>query len=181
MPAGCRIIEGEYLRDLVAQPQAISDTVCALEESPPLRSFYDRLAAGEFQRIVLTGMGSSFYALHPLNLELINQGYTPLKVETSELIYYMSGLLDRKTLILFALNSKDYPETLVDSFKIFNSVFTKLRYIISPFVHYGSARCEGAPSKTFYEAETQFEFPVRCANKHIAGFLSWGHCFKETE
>jgi len=100
MSADCRIIEGEYLHDIIAQPQAISDTVNALEEGVSLRSLSDRLAGGEFARVVLTGMGSSFHALHPLNLELINHGHTPLMVETSELIYYMPGLFDRSTLIV---------------------------------------------------------------------------------
>lgn len=95
-----RIIEGEYVRDLLAQPQAISDTVAALDESRPLKNLSDRLAAGEFRRIVLTGMGSSFHALHPLNLELMNHGHVPLMVETSELIYYMPVLFDRNTLIV---------------------------------------------------------------------------------
>jgi len=98
--ADYRVVEGEYLRDIVAQPQAIDDTVSALEEGEPLRRLSDRLAGGEYRRILLTGMGSSFHALHPLNLELISRGYTPLMAETSELIYYMPGLLDRNTLIV---------------------------------------------------------------------------------
>lgn len=100
MSADYRVVEGEYLRDIVAQPQAIDDTVRALEEGEPLKSLSDRLAGGAYRRILLTGMGSSFHALHPLNLELINHGYTPLVAETSELIYYMPGLLDRNTLIV---------------------------------------------------------------------------------
>jgi glutamine---fructose-6-phosphate transaminase (isomerizing) len=98
--ADYRVVEGEYLRDIVAQPQAIDDTVSALEEGEPLRNLSDRLAGGAYRRILLTGMGSSFHALHPLNLELISRGYTPLMAETSELIYYMPGLLDRNTLIV---------------------------------------------------------------------------------
>jgi glutamine---fructose-6-phosphate transaminase (isomerizing) len=100
VPTDHRIIEGQYLRDIIAQPQAISDTVNKLEEGGSLRSVSERLAGGEFGRIVLTGMGSSFHALHPLNLELIGHGHTPLMVETSELIYYMPGLFDRNTLIV---------------------------------------------------------------------------------
>ncbi len=100
MSADYRIIEGDYLQDLVAQPQALADTVSTLEEDRPLTSLCDQLAGGKFGRIVLTGMGSSLHALHPLNLELIEHGYTPLMVETSELIYYMPGFFDRSTLIV---------------------------------------------------------------------------------
>src|SRR5512135_2602638 len=94
------IIEGEYLHDIIAQPQAISDTLKALEEGGPLKSLCERFARGEFGRIVLTGMGSSFHALHPLNLKMINHGHTPLMVETSELIYCMRPLFDRSTLLV---------------------------------------------------------------------------------
>jgi glucosamine--fructose-6-phosphate aminotransferase (isomerizing) len=105
MSADYKIIEGEYLRDIIAQPQAVRDTVNALEGGGPLRSVSERLAGGEFGRVVLTGMGSSFHALHPLNLELVNHGHTPLMVETSELIYYMPGLFDRNTLVVAASQS----------------------------------------------------------------------------
>ncbi len=81
-----RIIEGEYLRDIIAQPRAIRDTVNALEEGGSLKSLCERFAGGEFSRVVLTGMGSSFHAFHPLYLELISYGHTPLMAETSELI-----------------------------------------------------------------------------------------------
>ena len=100
MTSDYKIIEGEYLRDILAQPQAVSDTLDAQEEGGPLKSLCERFAGGEFSRIVLTGMGSSFHALHPLNLELISQGHTPVMVETSELIYYMPTLFDRGTLIV---------------------------------------------------------------------------------
>ncbi|MGC2473411.1 MAG: SIS domain-containing protein, partial [Candidatus Sulfotelmatobacter sp.] len=58
------------------------------------------LSEGKFHRIVLTGMGSSFHALHPLNLQLISHGFTALMVETSELIHYKSRFFDPKTLIV---------------------------------------------------------------------------------
>lgn len=100
MSSDYKILEGEYLRDIIAQPRAISDTVNALEEGGSLKSLSERFAGGEFGRIVLTGMGSSFHALHPLYLELISCGHTPLMVETSELIYYMPALFDRSTLLV---------------------------------------------------------------------------------
>jgi glucosamine--fructose-6-phosphate aminotransferase (isomerizing) len=100
MSTDYRIIEGDYLHDLVAQPRALRDTINALGEDRPLLSLHDQLAGGKFGRIVLTGMGSSLHALHPLNLELIDSGYAPLMVETSELIYYMPGFFDRSTLIV---------------------------------------------------------------------------------
>ncbi len=100
MSSDYRIVEGAYLRDIIAQPRAISDTVDALEEGGSLKSLCERFAGGEFGRVVLTGMGSSFHAFHPLYLELIGAGHTPIMAETSELIYYMPGLFDRSTLLI---------------------------------------------------------------------------------
>lgn len=100
-----RIIEGPYLADLLYQPQALSDTVSGLQLLPDL-------GPETFDRIVLTGMGGSLHSLHPLNLELIEHGFTPLMVETSELIYYQRGLLDPRTLLVVVSQSGSSAETL---------------------------------------------------------------------
>src|ERR1035437_6791132 len=94
------IVEGEYLRDIIHQPQALENTLATLETSKPLQDVAARLNKGKFQRVVLTGMGSSFHALHPLNLELISHGFTALMVETSELVHYKNRFFDPKTLII---------------------------------------------------------------------------------
>jgi len=94
------VIEGEYLRDILYQPQALENTLAILETSKPLQDVAARLNKGGFQRVVLTGMGSSFYALHPMNLELISQGFTAVMVETSELIHYKKRFFDPRTLVI---------------------------------------------------------------------------------
>lgn len=74
-----------YVRDLLAQPRALADTMAGLEgrAAPHL----------EPGRVVLTGMGGSFHALHPLHLKLTALGFTSLMVETSELIHHQAALL----------------------------------------------------------------------------------------
>jgi glucosamine--fructose-6-phosphate aminotransferase (isomerizing) len=95
-----KAIEGAYLRDILDQPQALEDTLTNLGRSKELESLAGRLGRGKFQRIVLTGMGSSFHALHPLNLQLISHGYTAIMVETSELVHYKKRFFDPETLIV---------------------------------------------------------------------------------
>ena len=95
-----RVIEGQYLRDLLDEPRALQDTFDGLETSEELSKVAARLNRGKFQRIVLTGMGSSFHALHPLSLQLIQEGFTAVTVETSELVHYQSRYFDAKTLII---------------------------------------------------------------------------------
>jgi len=95
-----KVIEGPYLGDILHQPQALEDTLATLSSSKELESLASRLNKGRFQRVVLTGMGSSFHALHPLNLQLISHGHTAFMVETSELVHYKSRLFEPKTLII---------------------------------------------------------------------------------
>ena len=94
------IIEGEYLGDILHQPQALENTLAALETSKALLDVEARLNKGKFQRVVLTGMGSSFHVLHPLNLQLISHGITSVMVETSELVHYNKQFFGPKTLII---------------------------------------------------------------------------------
>ena len=100
MPEILSLIEGEYLRDILDQPHALENTIAHLDQSRSLQDLSTRLNKGKFQRVVLTGMGSSFHALHPLNLELVSHGFTPVMVETSELVHYKNRFFDPKTLIV---------------------------------------------------------------------------------
>lgn len=106
------IIEGAYLADILHQPQALTETLDALQSSKPLLDLASRLHRGKFQRIVLTGMGSSFHALHPLNLQLIGSGFTSVMVETSELVHYKKRFFDPKTLIVAVSQSGQSAEML---------------------------------------------------------------------
>jgi glucosamine--fructose-6-phosphate aminotransferase (isomerizing) len=45
-------------------------------------------------------MGSSYFGLHPLSIELAAHGWTPLMLETSELIHYYPHLLTPSTLVV---------------------------------------------------------------------------------
>lgn len=100
MPELLSVIEGEYLRDILDQPRALENTFAGLESSKSLQDLAARLNKGKFQRVVLTGMGASFHALHPLNLQLVSRGFTAILVETSELVHYKNRFFDPKTLII---------------------------------------------------------------------------------
>ena len=103
-----RFIEGRYLQDLLSQPQALRDTYEGLERPAKLMDLAGQL--GSFRRIVLTGMGSSFHALHPLNLQLIERGMASTMVETSELVHYQTGVLNPQTLVIAVSQSGESAE-----------------------------------------------------------------------
>ena len=106
------VIEGRYLQDLLDQPRALQDTLETLERPKDLLDLSLRLNRGKFQRIVLTGMGSSFHALHPLNLQLNSHGFTSIMLETSELIHHNARFFDPKTLVIAVSQSGQSAEML---------------------------------------------------------------------
>ena len=95
------------MRDLLAQPQAVADTVAGLRTLPVLPA-----GALACRRIVLTGLGSSFHGLYPLLLRLVRTGHSAFLVETAELIHTQSALLDKHTLVIVVSQSGRSAETV---------------------------------------------------------------------
>lgn len=94
------VIEGAYLRDILEQPLALEQTLTSLDTTKALRSIAAKLNRRSFRCVVLTGMGSSFHALHPANLDLTDNGFITVMVETGELVHYHRELFGPKTLII---------------------------------------------------------------------------------
>ena len=88
--------DNPYLRDLLDQPRALRDTIGGLALTPAL----DAAVSGTYDAVVLTGMGSSYHGLHPLNLRLAEHGLRPVMVETSELLYHAPRLLEERVLLV---------------------------------------------------------------------------------
>lgn len=107
-----RIIEGPYLQDILRQPQALARSLEGFDVSAALRGFAQGVAAGAYKRIVLTGMGSSLYALYPLHLSLTARGWPSLLIETSELVHYLEGILDRDSLVIAVSQSGQSAEVV---------------------------------------------------------------------
>ena len=106
------IIEGRYLQDILDQPRALRDTFAVLAATPELERLAQRIHDGDFQRIVLTGMGSSFHALYPLSLQLVDHGFTAVMAEASELIHYKKRFFDPHSLIVVVSQSGRSAEIL---------------------------------------------------------------------
>jgi glucosamine--fructose-6-phosphate aminotransferase (isomerizing) len=107
-----QVIEGRYLQDVMAQPQALHDTLAWLSEAGRWGQVQRFVAAQPWKRVVLTGMGASYHGFHPLNVALIGAGHSPVMMETSELIHYGLGLCDERTLLIVASQSGASAETV---------------------------------------------------------------------
>lgn len=100
-----QIVHGPYLSDVLDQPRALVETYRLLESSPSLDALARRFIDGRYDRVVLTGMGSSYHGLHPLHLRLVERGASAIMVESSELLHYQRGLLDEGTLLVLLSQS----------------------------------------------------------------------------
>jgi glucosamine--fructose-6-phosphate aminotransferase (isomerizing) len=98
--------DNPYILDILSQPAAVKD---ALEnfDPVPLASLATALQSGDFDRVVLTGMGGSLYACYPIWQMLAAAGLPAMWVDTAELIHHMPGLVTSRTLLwLFSQSGK---------------------------------------------------------------------------
>jgi glucosamine--fructose-6-phosphate aminotransferase (isomerizing) len=93
------------VRDVLDQPAALRENLAAFADLPSLHSVAEGQAAGGLRRVVLTGMGASYHALHPLNLTLIARGLYSQMIETSELVHYAPALLRPGALLVVVSQS----------------------------------------------------------------------------
>jgi glucosamine--fructose-6-phosphate aminotransferase (isomerizing) len=81
-----------YKTDILAQPAALQDTLDLLNSTIFPKEIQHGLQAGRWRKIVLTGMGSSYFVFLPLYYRLVSAGLPAWLVETSELLYWPSFL-----------------------------------------------------------------------------------------
>jgi glucosamine--fructose-6-phosphate aminotransferase (isomerizing) len=112
VPLNLDVIQGRYFSDLLDQPRALRATWNVLGATTVFDDIAGSLDKARFQRVVLTGMGSSYHGLHPLHIELAQHGWTSLMVETSELIHYFQHLLAPDTLVIAVSQSGKSVETV---------------------------------------------------------------------
>ena len=111
MHASLTIVEGSYLRDILDQPAATERTLELLANGAGRTATVQQmLRENSIERIVLTGMGSSFHALHPINIRLNRAGFSTQMVETSELLGYYPESLGSRTLTVAVSQSGESAE-----------------------------------------------------------------------
>ena len=95
-----------YILDILSQPPAVK---AALEnfDPTPLAPLATAVQRGDFDRLVLTGMGGSLYAGYPTWQMLAAAGLPVVWVDTAELIHHMPRLVTPRTLLwLFSQSGK---------------------------------------------------------------------------
>ena len=102
------------MEDLLHQPDALENTLEAFQGLPDksFSSYREGLRSGALRRIILTGMGSSYYALHALWVGLIAGGLPAQMIETSELVHHGQPLLANDSLVVAVSQSGGSAEVL---------------------------------------------------------------------
>lgn len=87
-----------YIADILSQPSVLRD---ALEKFSPqkLEAIRTRLQANEFDRILITGMGSSYNACYPALIQLCKQSVPVQLVNASELMHSFPGMIGTRSLL----------------------------------------------------------------------------------
>lgn len=89
--------DNPYILDILSQPQAMQAAIDGFDPAP-LVPLADAIQRGDFDRLVLTGMGGSLYACYPAWLALAAAGLPAIWVDTAELIHHVPGVVTSKTL-----------------------------------------------------------------------------------
>lgn len=87
-----------YLQDILSQPAALRQALGRADFSA-LAALGGRLRAGEFDRLVLTGMGASYYGVYAAYLRLADAGLPVFWIDAAELLQAAPGLLTPRSLV----------------------------------------------------------------------------------
>ena len=87
-----------YVEDILAQPQALQDTVARYEPAA-FTLLAEEVRSGAYDRIVLSGMGSSHFAAYPAWLRLVQQGLPAWTVPSAELLHDALSLVTEESLL----------------------------------------------------------------------------------
>jgi len=101
-----------YISDILDQSAALERCLAELERRPALTYFANGLRNGQYRRVILTGMGSSFFAAIPLQYRLLRAGVDAHLLETSELVHCLPQLIAPANLLVVISQSGQSAEVI---------------------------------------------------------------------
>ena len=87
-----------YISDILSQPAVLRAAVENFSVSS-LAPIAVRIQKGEFDRLIITGMGASYNAAYPAYIQLSELPIPTLHINAAELVHYLSGLIEPRTLL----------------------------------------------------------------------------------
>jgi glucosamine--fructose-6-phosphate aminotransferase (isomerizing) len=103
----------DYLQDIQAQPELLRTALHThLAAGSQTHAAAAVLRAARGKRIIVTGMGSSFYSAYPAMLTLLAAGYAVQHIELSELLHFAPGTLTSDTVLIIISQSGETIEAV---------------------------------------------------------------------
>jgi glucosamine--fructose-6-phosphate aminotransferase (isomerizing) len=95
-----------FLKEILSQPRVLRTILDRyLEDENLLRPVSVAARRKTHDLILLTGMGSSYFALYPTCIYLNERGVPAVMLETSELLHYYRGLISDRVLVVLVSQS----------------------------------------------------------------------------
>lgn len=93
-----------FITDILSQPEGVRNALKGYDPDR-LNALSARYKAGEFDRIILTGMGSSLFAAYAAWVRLAQAGLPAQWVDASELNSYAANMINSSTILWMISNS----------------------------------------------------------------------------
>jgi glutamine---fructose-6-phosphate transaminase (isomerizing) len=104
------MVKAPYIENILEQPEALRKVIRSLQSERGIDALAAKLKSGGFDRIVLSGMGASYYAFYPTYMKLAKLGVPVIWAETSELLYGLRGLISPRSLLVLTSQSGESAE-----------------------------------------------------------------------
>ena len=92
----------KFLTEILEQPESLSATLdyyCSSEGAQKLDKISDIIRTGNYEQIIFTGMGSSFFISYSASCLFNSLGLNSCAIDTSELIYYHGNMINKNNLL----------------------------------------------------------------------------------
>jgi glutamine---fructose-6-phosphate transaminase (isomerizing) len=102
-----------YLDEILEQPAMLQALACGhrKETAGDLQELASRLGEGDFDRVLLTGMGGSLHGSYPLYMQLSQSLSVPVcHIDSSELVQQMPDMISRRSLMIAVSQSGESGE-----------------------------------------------------------------------
>jgi glutamine---fructose-6-phosphate transaminase (isomerizing) len=83
-----------YIEDILSQPAALREALTEFSTAA-----LDRINLADFDRVIISGMGSSYFAAYPGWIELSKQATPAQLLNAAELLHSLSGMIGTRSLL----------------------------------------------------------------------------------
>lgn len=103
--------QNTYVQEILSQADSVKAALHSFDATS-LKTLTQAIHRGDFDRVVLTGMGASLFAAYPIWLQLLNAGFPAYWIDCAELIHHAKPLITKRTLIWITSQSGRSAEVL---------------------------------------------------------------------